>query len=114
MRRNAPAPVPADLPDKLRVFRGCSRERVLGVAWTTDRQVAEGFARGHRGIPVPDPVVASGVIDRRQVFMTFDDRSESEIVLDPDGLRELNVCALSDRRPIESAKLDVAPAEAAS
>jgi hypothetical protein len=42
----------------VRIYRGCSRPRVRGVSWTMDRKVAEGFARGHRGIRVPDAVVA--------------------------------------------------------
>jgi hypothetical protein len=47
------------LPDPIRVFRGCSRERIKGIAWTTDEGVAEVFARGHRNIVVPEPVVAA-------------------------------------------------------
>jgi hypothetical protein len=96
LRRQAPGPALTDdaIPERVRVFRGCSHERVLGVSWSTARTVAEGFARGHRGIPVPDPVVASGTIDKRDVFFATDDRSEREVVLDPDGLRDLEVCAL--------------------
>src|SRR5215472_3137418 len=37
------------LPPLVRVFRGCARLRVRGIAWTVDRAVAEDFARGHRG-----------------------------------------------------------------
>src|SRR5262245_38026515 len=42
----------------VQIYRGCSRLRVRGLPWTMDRKVAEGFARGHRGKSVPDPVVA--------------------------------------------------------
>ena len=35
--------------DDLIVFRGCSRQRVRGISWTTDRRVAKKFAVGHRG-----------------------------------------------------------------
>ena len=56
------------LPPQVQVYRGCSRTRVRAVAWTTDRSVAEGFARGHRGIRLPDPVVASAVIPKEHIF----------------------------------------------
>jgi hypothetical protein len=50
------------LPDSVRVFRGSSRERVMGVTWTIDREIATGFAQGHRFIEVSDPVIAMGVV----------------------------------------------------
>lgn len=50
------------LPDVVTVYRGGSRERVRGLSWTTDRAVGESFARGHRGIRVPDPVVATATV----------------------------------------------------
>jgi hypothetical protein len=78
-------------PAQVTVFRGCSRPRVRGVAWTTDRAIAEGFAHGHRGISVPDPVVASAVILREDIFFVTDDRHEKEVVLDPRRLRSLMI-----------------------
>ena len=42
------------LPDPVTIFRGCSRPRVRGVSWTTDKAVAEAFACGHRGIRFQD------------------------------------------------------------
>jgi hypothetical protein len=77
------------LPPQVEVFRGCSAPRVRGVAWTTDRMVAEGFARGHRRTRVPDQVVASGFILKEHIFFVTDKRSEKEIVLDPGRLRKL-------------------------
>jgi len=41
------------LPDVIRVYRGCSRPRVRGLAWTTNREVAVGFALGHRRLWTP-------------------------------------------------------------
>jgi hypothetical protein len=73
----------------LQVFRGCSRARVCGIAWTMERTIAEGFARGHRGIRVPDPVVASALIPKDAIFFATDDRNENEIVLNPRRLRGL-------------------------
>jgi hypothetical protein len=79
------------LPPLVRVFRGCSAPRVRAVAWTTDRAVAEDFARGHRGIRVPDPVVASAIIPEEHMFFVTDGREEKEIVLNPRRLRNIVV-----------------------
>ena len=79
------------LPPQVQVFRGCSAPRVRAVAWTTDRAVAEDFARGHRGIRVPDPVVASAIIPKKHIFFVTDEREEKEIVLNPRRLRNIVV-----------------------
>jgi hypothetical protein len=71
------------------VFRGCSRVRVCGIAWTVDREIAEGFARGHRGIKVPEPVIASALVPKEHIFFVTDDRQEKEIVLNPRRLRRV-------------------------
>jgi hypothetical protein len=98
LRQHAPAILPDAeqkifnaLPERVQVFRGCSRARIKGVSWTTERRIAEGFARGHRGIPVPDPVVVTGMIGKRDIFATNDDRNEHEVILDPYRLQELSV-----------------------
>jgi len=91
----------AALPDIVTVYRGCSRARVLGVAWTTDRAVAERFAEGHRGIRTPNPVVASARIAKADIFATFVDRAESEVLVDPERLVDINivnfVCTMAER-----------------
>jgi hypothetical protein len=79
------------LPPLVQVFRGCSAPRVRGIAWSMERSVAEGFARGHRFIRVPEPVVASAVIPREHIFFVTDERDEKEIVLDPRRLRQVIV-----------------------
>lgn len=79
----------ASLPDRVVVLRGCSQERVRGLSWTTDYDVAEGFAKGHRGKRVPCPVMAKAVVPKEAIFAVFTDRSESEIVLDPRRLSRL-------------------------
>ena len=71
------------LPPLVRVFRGCARLRVRGIAWTVDRAVAEDFARGHRGIRVPEPVVASALIPKEHIFFVTNERQEKEVVLKP-------------------------------
>lgn len=79
------------LPEIVTVYRGCSRGRVRGVSWTTGRNVAERFAFGHRGIRVPNPVIASAIIPREHVFAVINNRSEKEVILDPKRLRQLKV-----------------------
>jgi hypothetical protein len=90
--------------DRLRkpvqVYRGCSRQRVRGISWTADPKVAEEFARGHRGIGVPDPVIASAVIPATAVFAVLVDRDESEIVLDPRRLAKLTIRPTNPVKPI--------------
>ena len=80
----------ASLPDRIHVWRGCSQSRTRGLSWTTDEVVAVGFARGHRGIKIPSPVVAEGWIAKTAIFSVSADRGESEIVLDPARLSQLS------------------------
>lgn len=79
------------LPNRVTVYRGCSRPRVSALSWTTDPAVAAEFARGHRGIRVPDAVVASAKIDKQYIFAVFVDRAESEVLLDPDRLQNIKI-----------------------
>lgn len=76
-----------NLPPLVTIYRGCSRDRVRGLSWTTNRAVAVEFAEGHRGIRVPLAVVATAVLPRVKVFTVFSERSEDELLVDPDALR---------------------------
>jgi hypothetical protein len=72
------------LPEQITVYRGGSRARIDGaISWTTSIDIAEGFARGHRFIRVPDPVVATGTINKSAVFLATNDRNESEVLCLP-------------------------------
>ncbi len=51
--------------------------------------MAEEFAGGHRGIRVPEPVVASALIPKEYIFFVTDERQEKEVVLDPRRLRQV-------------------------
>lgn len=75
------------LPESILIFRGCSWKHIYGCAWTLDPEVAEGFARGHRGIRVRDPVIASLQIPKKAAFGFYTERRESEILVQPDSLR---------------------------
>jgi hypothetical protein len=74
------------VPRWIRVYRGCSASRVRGISWTTQPKAARGFARGHRLISVPEPVIATATIPKEAVFFVSTDRKEHEIILDPRSL----------------------------
>jgi hypothetical protein len=76
------------LPAIVPVWRGCQRGRERGLHWTTDRAVAEAFARGKR-CRNGDPTLACAEIPKRHIFGIFLSRSEQEIALDPRRLRKL-------------------------
>jgi hypothetical protein len=69
------------LPDQLTVYRGQSRDAPVGLSWTHNKLVADGFARGHRGISVPNGTVLERRISRKDVALVINDRDEQEIVL---------------------------------
>lgn len=83
------------LPNVIKVFRGCSEGRVNGISWTTDRNVAVKFAKGHRGISVPTPVLVSATIRKADIYTVLTDREESEIILNPTALRKVSVTTLN-------------------
>lgn len=80
------------LPDEISIYRGCTKGRERGLHWSTDIEVAKGFAIGKRCIN-PQPRLVSAHIPKRHVLSVFTDRGESEIVVDPRRLRELRTIA---------------------
>jgi hypothetical protein len=68
------------LPEVVTVYRGCSRERVNGISWTINREVAKDFTRGHRGIYVPDPIIVTATVKKSEIMAVFVDRAEQEII----------------------------------
>jgi len=92
-KRNGPCPSQLrsgfwnSLDDQLVVYRGTSRSRVDGIAWSVDRTVADKFAKGMRGIAVPDPVIATGVVAKADIYFATDDREEAEVLCRPKNIR---------------------------
>jgi hypothetical protein len=68
------------LPETVQVFRGQTNGPV-GLSWTTNRDRAEGFARGHRGVRVKEPVVISATIRKADIALVQTDRKEDEVVI---------------------------------
>jgi hypothetical protein len=77
------------LPAEIEIYRGCQRGRERGLSWTTDLNVAEGFARGKRCINSA-PTLMSATIPKQHLFGVFAGRSESEIAVDLRRLRRLH------------------------
>lgn len=75
------APPEPGLPERVTVYRGQDDSAPLGLSWTLSWDVAEGFARGHRNIRNPDPVVLALEVTRREVAFLAHDREEQEVVL---------------------------------
>jgi hypothetical protein len=115
MFRNAGFVHSPDSPRKrprkpLVIHRGAVYRRRYGMAWTTDREKAvwfaekcslvtvhgdarHGWALGRLGIPYPKKLtrgmVFTATIAPEHVLAMFDDRKESEVVIDPAGLPPL-------------------------
>jgi hypothetical protein len=83
-----------ELPDLVPIWRGCERGRERGLSWTTQRDVAEGFAQGKRCVNA-NPTLVSAVIAKPHIFGVFLSRDESEIAVDPRRLRRIESRASS-------------------
>lgn len=88
------------LANPVPVFRGCSKRNIRGMAWTTDKRVAEFCARSF-STPC-NPVIASAVIEKAHVFFVLTDREESKVILDPYRVKRLRL------EPVASSK-EVSP-----
>ena len=77
------------LPGSILIYRGASVQRIKGFAWTRDHKVALGFARGHRGIRVPNAVIARAYVQKKHIFFATNSRQESEVVVDFDLLTKV-------------------------
>ncbi|MBR0652743.1 hypothetical protein GXW78_24010 [Roseomonas terrae] len=74
------------LPDEVTVYRGQSATVPLGLAWTLRRDVAVGFAAGHRGISVPSPAIVTTRVKKTDIAFVCTDRNEDAVVLfEPPG-----------------------------
>jgi hypothetical protein len=69
------------LPESFTIYRGQNRGDPVKNSWTFDRKVAEGFARGHRGMFNPSPVVLTANTTKPNIALLEHNREESEVVL---------------------------------
>lgn len=70
------------LPSLITIYRGCEIDRTDGLCWTTSREVAVRFAKGHRGMKLIKPVIAQCRVRKNEIFYATNDREEFEIVVD--------------------------------
>ncbi|MDE4303655.1 hypothetical protein PXK30_09440 [Phaeobacter gallaeciensis] len=82
------------LPDQIMVWRGSDESTIKGACWSLDRKVAEKFARGHRMMCNPRPTLARAVVSKWDVLFFFTDRNESEVLLDPFDLPEMEIVSV--------------------
>jgi hypothetical protein len=78
------------LGDEIAIYRGCEKGRERGMHWTTDINVAKGFAIGVR-CRNRHPTLVSAVIPKQHVLALFLGRRETEIVVDYRRLRRLRI-----------------------
>jgi hypothetical protein len=90
----------AAMPDQIKIWRGCGTPNgVRGLSWTSLKKQAEFFAEyacgGRRGFVTgqagAEPLVVSAVCRRSDVLAFFDERNESELVVNPDCLRSVTI-----------------------
>ena len=63
------------LPSRFRVYRGCNANAVNGFSWSIEREVAIGFAGGHRGLQLCPSVLLSGMVQKNSILMTIGDQN---------------------------------------
>jgi hypothetical protein len=80
------------LPQLIRVYRGYGHaEAVEGLSWTTDEAKARWFAKRFSGYQGSRPHLATGMVDRNDVIAHFLGRNESEIVVLPESVMDIEV-----------------------
>jgi hypothetical protein len=89
LKRKGPCPVELrddfwrGLPETFTVYRGTDASRVDGFCWTTEKDTARYFATGGRGGKLPNPVIATGIVNKADVYFATNNRNEREVVCDP-------------------------------
>ncbi len=86
------------LDDKLTVYRGVTQynaNKIRVLSWTLDRDTAEWFAHrfGENG------KVYEAVIDKEHILAYFASRKESEVIVEPKYLENINICNNIDISP---------------
>jgi len=84
-----------ELPDEITVYRGWSETNVkagmtkrMGLAWTTDRKIAEWFAKRWKHT---DAKLAIGKVRKSDVYMYTNERNEREVVINPRKVKNKKV-----------------------
>ncbi|MBV5341525.1 MAG: hypothetical protein J0665_18545 [Deltaproteobacteria bacterium] len=67
------------LPDTVTIYRGCGKKNKNGASWSLDKNIAAKFPFLNR-YQVPDPILVTATVDKRQILAVKLDRNESEII----------------------------------
>lgn len=77
----------AELPEVVTLYRGCTAERVGGMAWTADEAKARWFAERFRGMAGAAPTFVYRIeVPREYVLARITGRGEDEYVVDAAAL----------------------------
>lgn len=78
------------LPKIVTIYRGLqgAKSPVRGISWTLDFEKAKWFASRWKTVVRPGNVVTA-MIHKDHIFAYFQDRNESEIIVNPDFLRDV-------------------------
>jgi hypothetical protein len=76
----------AALPEVITIYQGHTDERDDGWSWTTDRKVAEWFARKFAVVEESEPWLTVATVNRTEVLAYLLGRRESEILVNPDDV----------------------------
>jgi hypothetical protein len=69
--------------------------RLRRMPWTLDASRADAFARAW-GRPGFSGFVGAASIRRKDILAYFGSRSEAEVIVNPNGLRDLTICEAMD------------------
>jgi hypothetical protein len=100
------------LPEQIEVWRGTSHKRGLaGLSWTRDRAMAVFFARRFCSAKRV-PLLAKGIVEKRDVIAYFGGRGEREIVsmkVSIMSVTKLSDIPSDDRSPIVTTSPTIKP-----
>ena len=73
------------LPQYVTIYRGCTKDEVdsedYGISWTTDKKVAEFFAKEYIRRDTKNGVVIESTIPKADIFGVMLNRNESEVIV---------------------------------
>lgn len=79
----------AALPARIKVYRGCLPHNEQGWSWTTNIDTANFFAK--RGFGSKERIILQAIAPKEKVLAYLNNRSENEIVIDPEDLEYVKV-----------------------
>lgn len=85
------------LPNEITVYRGFAhKDADQGISWTTDRNRALWFAKRFEAGEGRTPMLATGRVNKIDVLAHFLGRNETEIVVMPESVEDMEIMILVD------------------